>query len=64
VPYGFFIDLPCGAIAAASIGLYFRVPKVLKPTEATPKEKKMLQMDIPSFLLVLASVVCYLLAMQ
>jgi hypothetical protein len=28
------------------------------------QKKKMLQMDIPGFLLVLASVVCYLLAMQ
>jgi hypothetical protein len=61
--YSFFINLPCGAIAAASIALFFRVPKAVKPTEATLKER-ILQMDIPGFLLVLASVVCYLLGMQ
>jgi hypothetical protein len=61
--YSFFINLPCGAIAATSMALFFQVPKAVKPTEATLKEK-ILQMDIPGFLLVLASVVCYLLAMQ
>jgi hypothetical protein len=63
MPYSFFINLPCGAIAAASMALFFRVPKAVKPTESTPKEK-ILQMDITGFLLVLAAVVCYLLVMQ
>jgi hypothetical protein len=63
MPYSFFINLPCGAIAAASMALFFRVPKAVKLTESTPEEK-ILQMDIPGFLLVLAAVVCYLLAMQ
>jgi hypothetical protein len=59
----FSINLPCDAIAAASMVLFFQVPKAVKPTEATLQEKN-LQMDIPGFLLVLAAVVCYLLAMQ
>ncbi|RDL38614.1 uncharacterized protein BP5553_02954 [Venustampulla echinocandica] len=59
----FYINLPCGALAAASIVLFFRVPDAIKPTEATIKEK-LLQMDIPGFLFVTAAVVCYLLAMQ
>jgi MFS transporter, DHA2 family, glioxin efflux transporter len=45
------------------MGLFFRVPKAVKVAEATLKEK-ILQMDIPGFLLVLALVICYLLAMQ
>jgi hypothetical protein len=61
--YSFFINLLCGAVAAASMGFFFRVPKAVKPTEAALKEKIM-EMDIPGFLFVLASVVCYLLAMQ
>ncbi|KAH6663125.1 major facilitator superfamily transporter [Halenospora varia] len=59
----FFINLPCGALAAVSIVLFFKVPKAVRPTEATLKEK-VLQMDIPGFFLVAAAVVCYLLAMQ
>lgn len=61
--YSFFINLPCGALAAAAIVLLFRVPKSHKPADATFKEK-ILQMDIPGFLLISAAVVCYLLAMQ
>lgn len=42
---------------------FFSVPEGTKPTEATLKEK-LLQMDIPGFLIITAAVVCYLLAMQ
>jgi len=59
----FFINLPCGALAAASIILFFRPPKGVKPADATLKEK-LLQMDIPGFFIITASVVCYLLALQ
>ncbi len=61
--FSFYINLPCGALAAASIMLFFRVPYPIKPTEATLKEK-LLQADIPGFLAITASVVCYLLALQ
>ncbi|CAG8980730.1 hypothetical protein HYALB_00013270 [Hymenoscyphus albidus] len=59
----FYINLPCGALAAASIVLFFKVPATVKPTEATLREK-LKQMDIPGFLIVTSAVVCYLLAMQ
>ncbi|KAF7889729.1 uncharacterized protein EAF02_002144 [Botrytis sinoallii] len=57
------INLPCGALAAASIIFLFKVPDAVKPAEATLKEK-LLQMDIPGFLFITASIVCYLLALQ
>ncbi|KAF7954501.1 hypothetical protein EAE96_005622 [Botrytis aclada] len=59
----FFINLPCGALAAASIIFLFKVPDAVKPAEETLKEK-LLQMDIPGFLFITASIVCYLLALQ
>ncbi|TGO61160.1 hypothetical protein BCON_0029g00010 [Botryotinia convoluta] len=59
----FFINLPCGALAAASIIFLFKIPDAVKPAEATLKEK-LLQMDIPRFLFITASIVCYLLALQ
>ncbi|KAK6607665.1 major facilitator superfamily transporter [Botrytis cinerea] len=48
-----FIDLPCGALAAASIIFLFKVTDAVKPFEATLK-KKLLQMDIPGFLFITA----------
>jgi hypothetical protein len=39
MPYSFFINLPCDAIAAASMALFFRVPKAVKPTESNSKRK-------------------------
>lgn len=59
----FYINLPCGALAAAAFILFFKVPKGVKPPTVTLKEK-LLQMDVPGFLLVTASVVCYLWVMQ
>ena len=59
----FYINLPCGALAAASIILFFQIPYPMKPAEATLKEK-LLQADIPGFLAITASVVCYLLGLQ
>ncbi|TGO25349.1 hypothetical protein BPAE_0082g00340 [Botrytis paeoniae] len=53
----FFINLPFGALAAASIIFLFKVPDAVKPAEASLKEK-LLQMDIPGFLLITASIVC------
>jgi hypothetical protein len=50
-------------LAAASIIFFFRVPAANKPTEASLKEK-LLQMDIPGFLMISASIVCFLLALQ
>ncbi|TVY14964.1 MFS gliotoxin efflux transporter gliA [Lachnellula arida] len=59
----FYINLPCGALAAAAFILLFKVPTSVKPPQV-PLKEKLLQMDIPGFFLVTAAVVCYLLAMQ
>lgn len=61
--HGFYINLPCGAIAAASFIFFYKVPKGVKPAEATLREK-VLQMDVHGFLVIVCAVVCYLLAMQ
>jgi hypothetical protein len=59
----FYINLPCGAVAAAAFLFFYKVPKGVKPVEA-PLKEKILQMDIPGFLVILCAAVCYLLAMQ
>ncbi|KAI1652829.1 major facilitator superfamily domain-containing protein [Daldinia decipiens] len=42
----FYINLPCGGIAAIAMLFAFRPPKAASPTPATTKEK-FLQMDVP-----------------
>lgn len=59
----FYINLPCGAFAAAATMLFLRIPKAAKLAEALLKEK-LLQMDITGFVFITASVLCYLLALQ
>ncbi|TGO53472.1 hypothetical protein BOTNAR_0294g00030 [Botryotinia narcissicola] len=59
----FFVNLPCGALAAASIIFLFKVPDVVKLSEATLKEK-LLQMDMLGFIFITAFIVRYLLALQ
>ncbi|KAI9642037.1 hypothetical protein NHQ30_009908 [Ciborinia camelliae] len=59
----FYINLPYGALTAASILFFFRVQDAVKPAQASLKEK-LLQMDIPGFLFITASIVCYILALQ
>lgn len=59
----FWINLPIGALAAAIIIVALRLPSTAKPTAATPWEKIM-QMDPSGCILILAAVVCYLLALQ
>ena len=59
----FYINLPFGALAAAIIILFFRTPSAARPAEASWKEI-VLQMDLPGCILILAAVVCYLLALQ
>ena len=61
--YSFYINLPCGAVAAAAVFLFLRIPKDVKPAQATLKEK-ILQMDLTGVILITAAVVCYLLALQ
>ena len=59
----FYINLPFGAVAAAIILLFFRTPSAARPAKASWKEV-FLQMDLFGCVLVMAAVVCYLLALQ
>lgn len=59
----FYINLPCGGVAALAILLAFRPPKAAAPMPATPREK-LLQMDLLGVILICASVVCFTLAMR
>ncbi|ETI24732.1 hypothetical protein G647_04102 [Cladophialophora carrionii CBS 160.54] len=59
----FYINLPIGGVAGAIIFLFFRTPKAAKPQQASMREK-LLQMDFPGTFILMAAIVCYLLAMQ
>jgi len=59
----FYINLPVGGVAAGVILLFFVTPAAAQPQKASRKEK-LLQMDLPGTFTIMASVVCYLLAMQ
>ena len=59
----FYINLPIGAVAAITIVIFFRNPEAARPPPTSHKEK-LLQMDFPGTITVLAAVVCYILAMQ
>jgi MFS transporter, DHA2 family, glioxin efflux transporter len=59
----FYINLPVGGAAAAVILLFFVTPAAAQPQKASWKEK-LLQMDFPGSFTIMASVTCYLLAMQ
>ena len=57
----FYINLPIGAVAAAIIVIFFHAP--VEPEPATRREI-FLQMDFPGTFILMAAIVCYLLAMQ
>ena len=59
----FYINLPIGGVAAGIIFLFFTTPPQAVPVAATLKEK-ILQMDFPGTLTIVASIVLYLLSMQ
>ncbi|KAL8667149.1 MAG: hypothetical protein Q9168_007327 [Polycauliona sp. 1 TL-2023] len=59
----FYINLPIGGLGAAIILFTFRTPDAFKPVKATMKEK-MLQMDFVGSFLIMAAVVCFILALQ
>ncbi|KAK8091772.1 Efflux pump [Apiospora hydei] len=59
----FYINLPCGGVAAIATLLAFRAPKAAAPAKATRKEK-LLQMDIPGAVLICAAIVCFTLALR
>ncbi|KAK8022522.1 Bcmfs1 [Apiospora rasikravindrae] len=59
----FYINLPCGGVAAIATLLAFRAPKAASPVSATRKET-FLQMDIPGAVLICAVIVCFTLALR
>ncbi|TEY74832.1 hypothetical protein BOTCAL_0069g00290 [Botryotinia calthae] len=59
----FYINLPIGGLAGAIILFLFTAPKNAVPTPATLKEK-ILQMDFPGTFTIMASLVCFFLALQ
>lgn len=59
----FYINLPIGGVSAFIIFLFFRAPSNAVPAKATLKEK-ILQMDLPGTFIILAAIVCYILALQ
>ncbi|KAF8850830.1 MFS gliotoxin efflux transporter glia [Acephala macrosclerotiorum] len=59
----FWINLPLGGPIIVLLLLFLNVPKHIKPAPATWKEI-ILQLDLPGFSLLLASLVCLTLALQ
>ncbi|OLN88014.1 putative HC-toxin efflux carrier TOXA 2 [Colletotrichum chlorophyti] len=59
----FWINLPIGGVTAAVLVVAYQTPKAAQPQPATNKEK-VLQMDLPGTFLVMAAVVCFILAFQ
>jgi EmrB/QacA subfamily drug resistance transporter len=59
----FYINLPIGAISAIIILIFFKTPSAADPQKATLRDK-LLHMDPVGVIIVMAFVVCYLLAVQ
>ena len=59
----FWINLPIGGVSALTVLFFFQPPSSSKPVPATWREK-LLQMDPVGVGLVMAAVLCYLLALQ
>jgi MFS family permease len=59
----FYINLPIGAVAAAFILFCFQNPKRAK-IEIVSGKQKIIQMDIPGTIVLLAAIICLSLALQ
>jgi len=59
----FYINLPIGGLGAAIVVFVFTTPKHAKPQQA-PLKEKLLQMDPIGSLVLLASLICLILALQ
>jgi len=59
----FWINLPIGGVTAAIVAVVYKTPKAARPQPATPREK-LLQMDLGGTALIMAAVVCFILAFQ
>lgn len=60
----FYINLPIGGVSAAIIVFIFKTPASSRSKEQLTLSEKILHMDLPGALVILAAVVCYLLALQ
>ncbi|KAE8448022.1 hypothetical protein EG329_009945 [Mollisiaceae sp. DMI_Dod_QoI] len=60
----FYINLPIGGVSAAIILLFFKTPKGAINANDTTLREKILQMDLPGAGLIMAAVICYVLALQ
>ncbi|KAI1412764.1 putative MFS transporter [Hypoxylon sp. FL1857] len=59
----FYINLPVGGLAVALILIFFHTPKHVKPVPATLREI-FLHLDPLGIVVIIASLVCYILALQ
>jgi MFS family permease len=59
----FYINLPIGGAAAILIFFFFTTPKHAKPQEASLREK-LLQMDLLGTFVLMAAMICLILALQ
>ncbi|KAF7180996.1 hypothetical protein CNMCM7691_000125 [Aspergillus felis] len=59
----FWINLPVGGPVIALVVLFFKVPKHIKPVPASWVEI-LRQLDLPGFILLLCSLICFILALQ
>ena len=59
----FWINLPIGGVTAGILVLVYRTPRAARPQPASPREK-LLQMDLVGTFLIMAAVVCFILAFQ
>ncbi|KAE9378745.1 putative HC-toxin efflux carrier [Stipitochalara longipes BDJ] len=60
----FYINLPIGGVSAAIILIFFKTPKGAITANDTTIREKVLQMDLPGAGLIMAAVICYILAVQ
>ncbi|KAF7554898.1 hypothetical protein G7046_g6689 [Stylonectria norvegica] len=59
----FYVNLPIGGVSALIILIFFQTPRNAVPEEA-PLKEKLLQMDPLGIILMMAAIVCYILAIQ
>ncbi|KAL8823438.1 MAG: hypothetical protein Q9191_005855 [Dirinaria sp. TL-2023a] len=59
----FYINLPIGGASVAILVLFFQAPSASKPVKATWREK-LLQMDLLGTFVIMAAIICYILALQ
>ncbi|KAF2016944.1 MFS general substrate transporter [Aaosphaeria arxii CBS 175.79] len=59
----FYINLPCGAVAAIVVFFAFQAPKAASTTPATRKEK-LLQMDLIGVFLICTNMICFTIALR